>query len=255
MDALRNRMHNDEKTTVAKPVSAQLRAENIAYAVQNGVYNLAANFFEPYIGLRVQKFYSKTHPGIHSGNYGQNLAGELAGDLIGSATLIAAEKMAPHQLHTCTRAIRRSVDPLYDKLAHKVLEKDPGSTEQEYQKKVEDWKVFQERNFARSMVMLTAGIAGNVATQKLLMGNPSPTSMIVTGKLISSSLTMALSLGSRIAFPHQAKATDRWIGKKLKHILEDDGYSAPEPEQRPASFRDRLHMERNAQKEELSLSV
>jgi hypothetical protein len=187
----------------------------MAYALQSGIYNLAANFFEPYINYRVQKHYSGSgaaRPEAH-GNYAQNLAGEFAGDIIGAASLMLAEAVCPEQLHACTKTMRGWVDPLYDTVARKVFAKEQGAPD--YEQKVEQWKTFQERNLVRSTIMSGAGIAGNVITQKAVIGNPSPTGLIFKGKLASTTLTTALGLSVRLAFPDQMKNVDRWVGKNL----------------------------------------
>ncbi len=201
-------------------ISSQLRGETMAYAVQNVAYSLAANLYEPYINYRVQRYYSKhssTHPG--HGNYTQNLVGEFAGDLIGAGTLMAAESLMPTQLHSFTRSFRKWVDPVFDKLARFFLTKDCGAPD--YEEKVERWKTFQERNFVRSTIMTTASIAGNIATQKWVAGNPSPVGMILAGKVASSAVTMALELGARFAFPSQLNKLDNWMGARISPMFAD----------------------------------
>lgn len=206
----------------ATGVSAQLRGETMAYAAQSAVYNIVANFFEPYIGTQVQKRFSgadAAHPGKH-GTYVQNMAGEFAGDLIGSSTLMLAEAVAPNQLHACTRTMRGWIDPFYTKIANHVFadEKDePGCDE-----KIAKWKLFQERNLVRSSIIATAGIAGNVATQKLLIGNPSSTKLILAGKLASTAVTTGLGLGMRMAFPQPMNNMDKWMSKKVFAPMMDD---------------------------------
>jgi len=214
----------ENASTDKKNIPSQLRAETIAYAVQSGIFNLATNFVEPLINYEIQKSYSHTHPLAakpggppvkHSahGDYTQNLAGEFAGDLIGAGALITAEVFCPAALHGCTKTLRSWVDPLYTSVAHRVFAKDKGSPD--YEQKIEEWKTFQERNLVRSVIMATAGIAGNIATQKLLIGNPSPTGIIFKGKLLSTALTTAVELGSRLVFSKEMKHVDRWVGKKI----------------------------------------
>lgn len=204
----------DKENKESAPITAQLRGETMAYAVQSAVYNLGANFFEPYVNYRVQKYYSQhnpSHPG--AGNYTQNLAGEFAGDIIGSSTLLLAEAICPEQLHSCMRTVRSWVDPLYTSVAHRVFAKEKDSPD--YEQKIEKWKTFQERNLVRSAIIATAGIAGNVATQKLVIGNPSPTKLIFAGKLISTALSTSIGLGVRLAFPDQMKGMDKWMSKNI----------------------------------------
>ncbi|MBY0407872.1 MAG: hypothetical protein K2Q01_09275, partial [Rickettsiales bacterium] len=127
--------------------SAQLRGEIMAFAAQSALFNLGANFVEPYINFRIQKYYAGPEDATHHpkyGNYTQNLAGEFAGDISGAATLIAAELLIPDQLHSMSRRFRKFVDPLYDSVAHRVLA--PHKGEPDYQKQVDEWKTFQERN-------------------------------------------------------------------------------------------------------------
>lgn len=217
-------MEADKKDKAAVP--AQLRGETIAYAVQSGISNLAANFYEPYINYRIQRHYSGEDKAGY-GNYTQNLAGELAGDLTGSTALILAETLCPEQLHNCTRTMRSWVDPIYDRVARRVLANEKDTPD--YEQKVEKWKTFQERNLVRSTIMATAGIAGNIATQKLIVGNPSPTKLIFLGKLASTALTTAIGLTVRFTFPDQMKSMDKWMGKHIGSVLEDKGVAKDAP--------------------------
>ena len=264
----------DEKETPA--VTAQLRAESIAYAVQTGVFNLAANFVEPYINYRIQQQHSIHNEPQHTGNnqpqhvggnqpqhaggnavhvdgahpeargtYTQNLVGEFAGDLIGSSTLILAETLIPGPLHAFTRAARSLVDPVYTPIAHMVLAKD--RFEPDHEERVEQWKTFQERNLVRSAIMATAGIAGNVLTQKYLVGNPSPTSLILKGKLLSTALTTATELGVRFAFPHHMGRLDKWMGGKFAPMMKDE--TLPGEENASTLHTDKIEQERCKQKD------
>lgn len=203
-------------------ITSQQRGETVAYAVQSGIYNLGANFFEPYINYRFQKHYSgadAVHPKAH-GNYSQNLMGEFAGDIIGASTLVVAESLFPHQLHACTRTMRGWVDPLYSTVAHRVFANEKDSPE--YEQKVEKWKTFQERNLARSVIIASAGIAGNIATQKMFIGNPSPTSLILQGKLLTTAITTTLVLVIRLAFPEKTKGIDNWMSKNIFAPMMED---------------------------------
>lgn len=218
-------------------IPAQLRGETVAYAVQSGVYNLGANFFEPYLNYRVQKYYA-ARPGAH-GNYTQNLAGEFAGDIVGASTLILAEALIPDQLHTFIRAARGHIDPLYTSVAHAVFARE--CTQPDYEQKMEKWKTFQERSLVRSSIIAAAGIAGNVATQKLLIGNPSPAGLIFKGKLLSTALTTILGLGVRFAFPKQTHGMDKWMGKNLfAPLMEDRELEPPADEVHSVSSIDGL---------------
>jgi hypothetical protein len=221
----------------APPVTAQLRGETMAYALQSAVHNLGANFFEPYINYRVQKSYSQK-----GGSYTQNLLGEFAGDITGASALILAEAVCPKQLHTCTRTMRSWVDPLYTSVAHKVFAKEknlPG-----YDQKIEKWKTFQERNLVRSAIIATAGIAGNIATQKLVIGNPAPTKLIFVGKLISTTLTTTLGLTARFYFPEQMKNADKWIAKNFfAPVLKDK--VVPDGESVSGTYIDKLAAEKS----------
>jgi hypothetical protein len=204
-----NKTHPDDKM-----VSAQLRGETMAYAFQSGMYNLAANFFEPYVGYRTQRYYSE-HGGapLAYGSYSQNLAGEFAGDVVGAATLVGAELIFPQQLHYFMRSARNWIDPLYSSAAHSVFASEKHSPD--YEKKVEAWKLFQERNLVRSTIMATASIAGNIGTQKWIFGNPAPTSAVFKGKLLSTAITTAIGLSVRLAFPARMYAMDQWVGKTM----------------------------------------
>lgn len=240
MDALETGIE-DKKSA---PVTAQLRGETMAYALQSAVHNLGANFFEPYINYRVQKSYSQK-----GGSYAQNLGGEFAGDIIGASTLMLLEAVCPEQLHSCTRTMRSWVDPLYTSVAHKVFAKEKDSPD--YEQKIEKWKTFQERNLARSAIIATAGIAGNIATQKLVIGNPAPTKLIFVGKLISTALTTTLGLTARFTFPDQMKNADKWMAKNIfAPMLKDKGM--PDGESVYGTYTDRLADEKS--KETLAYS-
>lgn len=205
----------DDRKDKEPEVSAKLRGEAMAYALQSGVYSLAANLYEPYINFRVQKRFSgpdAAHPGKH-GNYRQNLAGEIVGDFSGAAVLIAAEALVPDQLHACTRTMRKWVDPLYTSVARWVFASDKESPD--FEKKVRNWADFHERNLVRSGIIMTTNVASNVATQKWLAGNPASLKLIFAGKLASSLLTTSLGLATRLVFPSQAKAVDQWVGQNV----------------------------------------
>lgn len=227
-------------------VTAQMRGETMAFAAQSALYNLGANFFEPYINYRVQKHFSggdALHPKAY-GNYTQNLAGEFAGDIIGASTLMLAEAICPEEYHRFARKARGLIDPLYTSVAHVVFAKE--RTAPDYDKKVEDWKTFQERNLVRSAVIATTGILGNVATQKLVIGNPSPTKLIFAGKLISTALTTTLGLTARLAFPEAMKGMDSWMGKTIFEPMMDnkgEGTAPPTMAANPDSFVARLQQQ------------
>src|SRR5690606_2724862 len=116
----------------------------------------------------------------------QNLMGEFVGDGAGSVTLIALEAFCPEKYHNFSRNARSWVDPFYDKLARLTIAKD--CPDVEYEKKIHDWKDFQERNLVRAGVVGTVGIAANLISQKLFLNNKSPTSVIFAGKAVSTTL-------------------------------------------------------------------
>ncbi len=243
MDAIATNTATDANKAApsGQPVSAQLRGETIGYAVQSIGYNLAGNLIEPYISYRIQQHYSGRHPSAHGGgNYSQNVAGEFIGDFAGGAALIAAETCIPTQLHDFTRKARGWLDPFYDKIARNFLVHD--CTDKEYEQKVNSWKVFQERNMVRSGLIATVGIAANVATQKWLLSNPSPTGVILGGKLASTAVTMALGLGARFAFPKQMNSMDQWMGKVITPMIEE---KEADSQNKPAVS----HVEKLAKKE------
>ena len=209
-------------------VSNQLRGEAMAFAAQSAVYTLFANTFEPYISYRVQKHYAERDPKHleKHGNYSQNLAGELIGDLTGAGTLIAAEALCPGPLHYCTKQFRMAIDPLYDTVARWVF-KDK-KNEPDYQKTVNDWKLYQERTLARSLIVSVGGIAGNVAAQKYLVGNPSPTKLILLGKAASTAVSTSIGLVARMAFSKQTKAIDQYMAKTFFTPIINGDISAEE---------------------------
>ena len=216
----------DQELSQGNTISSQQRAETMAYAVQNVIYNLGANLFEPYISFRVQKYRSDhlaSHPKY--GNYTQNLVGELSGDIIGASALVAAEAVAPVQLHTLTRGMRKIIDPFYDRAARRQFANIEGAPD--YEQKVEQWKLFNERNFVRTSLCAATGIAGNIATQKFILGNPSPASLIFAGKFLSTSVSAAIGLIGRSVFSERTKKMDKWMSGMLQPLLEeksmDDG--------------------------------
>ncbi len=198
-------------------VSSHVRGETMAYALQSGAFSILANIYEPSIGLLVQKKYyqkyAKDAP-VHEryGTYVQNLTGELVGDLTGAGTLLLAESLAPETLHRFTRSARKVIDPLFTSVAHNVFFDEKGTPG--YEKRMEEWKIFQERNFVRSGIIASTGMVGNLLAQKLLVHNPSPTGVIFLGKALSTSVTTTLGLAVRFAFPDQMKSFDSWISKK-----------------------------------------
>jgi hypothetical protein len=199
-----------------KNISVSLRGETMAYALQHAIYNIAANVYEPIIGGWVQRKYS---PG-HAGNYKQNFLGEIAGDITGAGALILAEAFASGPLHICTRTMRSWIDPFYTSVAHRVFADQKDNPN--YDKLVNDWKIFQERNLVRSALMLGTGIAGNIITQKTLLKNPAPAKIILLGKAASATVTTALGLAIRFAAPDAMKKTDKWLSEKLFIPLLDD---------------------------------
>lgn len=202
-------------------VSAELRGETIGYAFQSIGYNLIGNLFEPYINYRIQEHYSgKNHTNGKHGTYAQNLAGEFIGDFAGGSALILAEATMPKQLHSLLRSMRRAVDPLYSKLAKYFV--DDKYPPEEYEKRVERWKTFQERSLCRSSIVAVTGIAANVAAQKWLVNNPSSTGVILGGKIASTALTMGLNLGARMMFPKQMNNLDKAIGGTFSGMMEDE---------------------------------
>ena len=224
----------------ASHISAKLRGETMAFALQSAVCNLGANLFEPYVSYRIQKHYAHDDPAL-TGNYTQNLVGEFAGDMLGAGALMLAELVFPEQLHGASRKIRSWLDPLYSSVAHQVFAKEKDSPD--YEKKIEEWKTFQERNLVRSSIVASVGLAGNLATQKLLLGNPSSLKVVFAGKLASTALTTALGLTARLAFPKQMKRIDNWVGDTVfKPWLEDKTIEQDKPEQ---------HTERLRRQEEL----
>ena len=220
-----------EKTPIDAPetkkvpeneVPMQLRSETIAYALQGGLGNMLPNFVEAGIGRQFQKYHS-THSADHPGygQYPQLVISEFAGDAIGAGTLIGAELLFPKQLHMFTRKARSWIDPLYTSLGRSILSKD--CSQPEFEQKVQDWKTFQEQNFVRSAIMGVARVGGNVAVQKTVMKNPSPSLIILEGKLLSTVLTTVFGLGVRFAFPKHMKDIDKWLAKNVvTPILDKD---------------------------------
>ena len=238
-------------------VSNQLRGEAMAFAAQSAVYTLVANTFEPYISYRVQRHYAMRDPKHieKHGNYSQNLAGELIGDLTGAATLVGLEALCPGPLHYCTRQFRQAIDPLYDSVARWVF-KDK-KNEPDYQKTVDEWKLYQERNLARSLVVSICGVACNIAAQKYLVGNPSPVKLILLGKAASTAVSTSIGLVARMVFSKQTQAIDRYMAKKIFTPIMNNGLTPEEikaqekahaiAEQKAMSHTDRVTREAGAE--------
>lgn len=205
----------DKDKAPKKGVTAQLRGEAMAFGAQSLMFQLAGNLFEPYVNYEVQRYYA-THDPKHlekHGTYKQNLGAEIVGDVAGAGGLILAEVFMPGPVHYFTRNFRKAIDPIYDPVARWVFRNQ--KDDPDYKEKMETWKVFQERNLARSVIVAAGNIAGNVWAQKHLMGNPSPTKLIFLGKLASTSLVTGLGLVARAAFPEKTSAMDEWMSKKL----------------------------------------
>lgn len=193
-------------------VAPQHRGETMAFAVQQILYNIGGNFFEPYIGSNVQKYFAAKDPRhVKAGTYRQNLAGDFAGDLIGGTSLMVAELVAPVQLHTLTRSMRHAIDPVYTTIANHVFA--GKENEPDYAQHKEEWKLAQERSLVRSALMMTGGVIGNVTTQKLVIKNPAPAKIIFLGKLASSAVTNAIGLLVRTTFPDRTQGVDRWMSE------------------------------------------
>lgn len=191
-------------------ITPELRSETMAFALQNGFFNLGANLFEPAVGRWVQQRYAKPTHARH-GTYLQNLGGEVAGDISGTAALILSEALFPQQLHGVLRAGRALCDPLYEALAPYALKDDPASSG--YAQAKEEWKTFQGRSLVRTLIMDTANIASNITVQKTLIKNPSPAGVILKGKLLSTALSASLLLGARFVAPNRTGKADEWIGE------------------------------------------
>jgi len=194
-------------------VAPEHRGDTMAFAVQQVMYNLGGNFFEPYVSSHVQKHFAKNNSHIKAGSYGQNLGGDFAGDIIGASGLMMAEVLAPVPLHTLTRKMRDMIDPVYSTIADHVFsgqKNDPNVAQQK-----EEWKVAQERSFVRGTLMAVGGITGNIATQKYIIKNPAPAHVIFLGKLASSTITTALGLAIRAVFPSKTQGMDKWMSKKI----------------------------------------
>lgn len=206
-----------DKDASIETVSAQVRGETMAHALQSGMFNLAANFYESGINVRVQKYYHDKYGHDASkwqryGTFKQNIMGEFAGDLSGMGTLMGLETFVPEQLHTFTRGARRFIDPLFEGVAQRVFAKYEGTPD--YRPQIDKWKLFHERNFVRSGIVLAGGLTGNLLTQKLIMENPSPTKVIFMGKMLSSTVTMGLNLAIRFCYADEMKKLDSWMAEK-----------------------------------------
>jgi hypothetical protein len=82
------------------------------------------------------------------------------------------------------------------------------------------------------------GIAGNILTQKYIVGNPSPTGLILAGKLLSTSLTTAAGLSVRMCYPKQMDRLDETISKRVFAPMFKEG--AVEPEESITTHAERL---------------
>ena len=133
-----------------------------------------------------------------------------------------------------SRRCREFVDPLYESVAHRVFAKEAGAPD--YDTKVHEWKTFQERNLVRSGIVAAGGIAGNLATQKWLLGNPSPTGVIFAGKMASTAISTAMGLVVRLAFPRHMDALDARISKTFFAPFLQDRHLDTAPEAAPGAI-------------------
>lgn len=223
------------KAALANPdapqsVSSQERGETMAYAAQNMLVNSVGNVIESGINFGVQKYFAQHDPAhkMQSGTMAQNLSGEFAGDFAGSIALVAAEALCPEQYHSFSRRVRSWIDPFYEKLARNLLKKD--CPDDEYEKKVHDWKVFQERNVVRAGFIGVVGVGANLVAQKVL-NNQAPLRVIALGKVISTGIMMAGGLSLRMALPKQMKALDEKMGEIVAPLMKDE--TSPELVDKP----------------------
>lgn len=192
---------------------AQLRAENMAYATQSTFVNLGANLFEPLIGSWWQRRHTDNRgkPGFGK-SYGINFGGELAGDIGGGGTLFLASAVAPQMTQGFISFTGRLLHPVFFSVAHVVFRDE--FNEPDYMAKVQKWARFQERSFARSLIVTAGGIAANVSTQKYILKSQSPTGVIFAGKLLSTSITNSLMLLVRLTMPQKMKDLDISMGRR-----------------------------------------
>ncbi len=202
---------SNAKAHLNAPITPELRGETMAYALQSGLGHLAGNIYEPWIDYQVQKHYARGTS--KHGTYGQNFAGEVIGDVAGAAALIAAETLFPRELHGFLRRARSWCDPLYTGVARIALGQE--ACEPDFEQRIEKWKTFQERNLVRSGIIGVVGIAANVSSQKILLNNPSPTSVVFKGKLLSTAVSTGIMLTARMLFAKRMKQMDEWLGEKV----------------------------------------
>lgn len=203
-----------EKNTPNNQTQAdQLRAENMAYAAQSVVFNLAGNLYEPVIQSWVQKRYAMEQgTPKQAGSWFQNVAGEFFGDVGGSTGLFLASSLVPDATQGFINSVGRMVHPVFHTVGHAVF-KDQFN-EPDFQAKVDKWTTFQERNFARSLIVMAGNISANIAAQKYAIRNPSPAHIIFKGKLASTGVTSALNMGLRLFAPQKMKDFDAKLGRK-----------------------------------------
>lgn len=241
------RMEEPIKNAV-KPRSSldDFRAENMAYASQSVVVNIAANVVEPWLNKKWQRYSAKRDlaqynqpKGQRYGSYWQNLGGELIGDVGGGTTLFLASAFAPGVTQGFINFTGRLVHPIFHTLGHIAFKEQ--FNEPDYAAKVNKWADFQEKNFARSLIVAAGNISSNVAGQKYLIKNPSPAKVIFQGKLMTTALTNSLMLFARIYAPQRMKNFDRRMGKK--YFESDNGgdkqQQSPQPQQQ-VSYADRV---------------
>ncbi|MGE0754837.1 MAG: hypothetical protein AB7L92_06720 [Alphaproteobacteria bacterium] len=237
----------------------RFRAENMAYASQSVLVNIAANVIEPKLNEKWQGRYARNNPeffnqpqGKRYGSYWQNFGGEIAGDVGGGMTLFLASAFAAAPTQAFIDFTGRLVHPIFQTLGHIAFKEQ--FNEPDYQAKVDKWSRFQERNFARALIVGAGGITANVAAQKFAFKNPSPAKVIFQGKLMTTGLTNSVMLGARIYAPQKMKDLDRRMGKKYFESDNGNGHGAqpaePQPQQpnfvamvppqRPMSYTDRI---------------
>jgi hypothetical protein len=194
--------------------SLQKRGENVAFAVESVLTCFATDFIDPVVSHWFQREHARQHALEQHGTLAQNVIGEVGGDVFSAIALIAAEEVFPKNMRKLSHELGEMLDPVYSVLAEKAV--DDKIQGPERTKKMEEWKDYQKDNVAKTIVMSVAGIGGNVALQKSpWLANPSPTSVILKGKLMGAAVTAGLVVGSRLMWPKQTKQIDAWLSKNV----------------------------------------
>jgi hypothetical protein len=213
----------------------------IAFGIEQTIACWATDFIDPAVG---QWFQNKHGHKDHHVSAKHTWGGEIAGDSAAFFVYMAVKRLLTKPVDMFTAGVKRALNPVYDKLGRKSLEQWRQAQHLEfddalYQRKLESYKEFQAENWVDSGIIAVSSTALNVAVQKQL-GNHQPVHIILGGKLIGATATIATMLGLRTAVPDAiddelsdryfskvARATGRAFGIKPEDVVPEAASDAP----------------------------